>query len=111
MSLRIEIKNCVKNTRIVTSTKTGVAKDFTFHTQPAYVTTYDTAGNQNPYPEMVEIDLKDNQEPFPVGFYQVLPQSFYVGDFKKLTLGALHLAQIASAVPATAADYSKSKAG
>ena len=48
MSLKIEIKNAVKNSRTVTSMKTGTAKDFTFHTQPAYVTTFDQAGNPNP---------------------------------------------------------------
>ena len=108
MSLKIEIKNAVKNSRNVTSMKTGTAKDFTFHTQPAYVTTFDQAGNSNPYPEMIEIDLKEKQEPFPVGFYTVMLQSFYVGDFKKLTLGTLVLAPLASVT--SAADYNKAKA-
>lgn len=101
MPLQIEVKNAVKNSRTVTSNKTVPPKDYVFHTQPAYVTTYDQAGNINPYPEMIEIDLKSDQEPFPVGLYEVLPQSYYVGDFKKLTLGSLHLKPKAAA-PATA---------
>ena len=82
--LKIEIKHAVA-TEISGVSKAG--KPYSIRKQPAWAYTYDQHGRLQEYPERIEINLADGQEPYPVGFYQLAPSSFFVGDFHQLVVG------------------------
>ncbi len=84
MSIIIEVKSPVIQ-EISGTAKSG--KPYHIRKQVAWAYTYDQAGNQNPYPERIEMQIADNQEGFPAGRYTLAPQSFYVGDFNSLSIG------------------------
>lgn len=71
-------------------TKNG--KDWKIRTQIGYARIPDRDGNEQPYPESIKIDLAKDQPPYEPGLYVVADNSYYVGDFQKLTLGRLVLA-------------------
>lgn len=70
------------------------------HKQSAWAYTFDESGAPHPYPQRIEIDVdvEHGQSAFPVGSYQVLPSSLYVGKYGDLQLGRLRLAPLAQAV-------------
>lgn len=96
--IRIEIKSSTPNER--SGTKNG--KDWLIRTQPAYALIPDENGELPPYPESIEVDLKRDQAPYALGVYTLHPASFFVGDFKKLSIGRLILVKtpVASTQPA-----------
>lgn len=49
-----------------------------------------------PVPVKIHINLDRNDSPYKVGFYQILPQSFYVGKYGQLMVGRLQLGPIDS---------------
>jgi hypothetical protein len=44
-------------------------------------------GNTAQYPQKVTLRLADQAQPYPVGTYRLMPQSFYVGDYNVLIVG------------------------
>lgn len=83
--IKIEVKSTEIESFSGTSKSTG--KPFTIRNQMAYAFLLDKAGNARPYPELIKLSLEDNQLPFPVGFYQLAPQSVFVDKFDRLALG------------------------
>ena len=96
--IRIEIKSSTANER--SGNKNG--KDWMIRTQSAYALIPDENGEFPPYPESIEVDLKRDQAAYSPGVYTLHPASFFVGDFKKLSIGRLMLvkAPAASTQPA-----------
>lgn len=90
--IKIEIKDASVQTRNGNSPKTG--KPYSIRSQEAWAHTVNRAGNLNPYPEKITINLNDDQQGYPPGMYQLQPQSIYVGDFGSLRLGTPVLAQV-----------------
>jgi hypothetical protein len=83
--LRIEVKSNLFQ-QISGTSKAG--KPYSMRKQAAYAYTYDQMGTPNPYPERIEFNLADGQEPWPIGQYTLSPACFYVaGDFKELSIG------------------------
>lgn len=48
-------------------------------------------GTAPQYPQRTVLRLENKAEPWPVGVYQLLPTSLYVGNFSALTLGIARL--------------------
>lgn len=84
MSIIIEIKSPTIQ-EITGTAKSG--KPYHIRKQVGWAYTYDQAGQMNPYPERIEMQVGEGQEAFPVGRYTLAPQSFYVGDFNSLAIG------------------------
>lgn len=82
--LRIEVKSPLI-TEVSGTSRAG--KPYHIRKQVAWAYTYDQTGTLNPYPERIEMNIADGQEPFPVGNYTLAPQSFFVGDFNSLAIG------------------------
>jgi hypothetical protein len=91
--IRIE----VKGTEV--STRNGFRKDgspWSMRTQEAYAFTFDANGRERPYPERISLQLDDDQAPYNVGLYNLLPMSIYVGEFGRLMCGRPQLSPIAA---------------
>lgn len=86
--LRIEIKSALVQ-EISGTSKAG--KPYNMRKQAGWAFTYDAMGAPNPFPERIEFNLADKQEPFAVGNYTLSPASFFVGDFHGLSIGRLIL--------------------
>lgn len=52
--------------------------------QTAWVHLFERSGQPQPHPQRLVIRLDDGQPPYPVGKYELSPQSFYLGDFASL---------------------------
>jgi hypothetical protein len=71
--------------------RTGQA--YSFRKQAGYV---NTGGH---YPEQITLQLADGQEPYPVGFYTLAPNSCYVGEYGALLLRkTVHLVPLEEAL-------------
>lgn len=81
--IRIEIKDATVETR--SGNRNG--RDWTIRSQTAWAFTVGLDGKPNPYPERVSITLEDGSQGYAPGVYTLSPQSLYVGDFGRLTLG------------------------
>lgn len=55
----------------------------------AYLVSKD--GSEKPYPTETRVLLEDGQFPYKPGFYTISPQSIFVGQFEKLSIGRLVL--------------------
>lgn len=88
MSILIEVKSPVV-TEINGTSKAG--KPYHMRKQTAWAYTFDQHGKPQPFPERIEFNLNDQQEPFGAGRYTISPQSFFVGDFNSLSIGRLLL--------------------
>lgn len=93
MSLLVEVKSAVA-TEISGVSKAG--KPYNIRKQVAWAHTYDDQGKLNPYPERIEMNLANGQDPYPVGRYTLSDSCFYVGDFNQLSIGRLVLDQLIS---------------
>lgn len=96
--IKIEVKS------IEVTTKSGVSarnnKPYSIREQVAvYAFLHDRDGKPNPYPTRISITLRDEQEPYPVGFYTLAPESLYADRFSQLSLGPVlrPMAQTAAA--------------
>ena len=95
--LKIEIRS-INVMEISGISKAG--KPYNMRKQPAWAYTYDQAtGKPQDFPERIEVNLADKQDPFPIGQYILHPSSFFVGDFHQLQIGrpvldALKAAQV-----------------
>lgn len=83
-SLRIEVKSSLVQ-EISGISKAG--KPYHMRKQAGWAYTYDAMGSINPFPERIEFNLADDQQPYAVGNYSLSPLSFYVGDFNQLSIG------------------------
>lgn len=95
--LKIEVKEAkVHSEEIKPSTKPGAKQfqPFMKFTQPAYVHTYDQAGNLQPYPQSFRIGMEKDQPAYPVGFYELHPRCIYVDRNGNLAVGRLHLVPV-----------------
>lgn len=80
--IKVEIKSTDIHTR-------EVGKN-TFREQQAWAyIVYN--GKQNDYPAEIKVNLTKGQSAYDIGFYTVAPESLYVGEFKKLSIGRLQL--------------------
>lgn len=91
--IKIEIKVASFNVR----TNSGG----TFHEQEAWAYLTDRDGNPHPYPQLIRInlDVKGNQPPYPVGVYQIEPSSVYVNKYGGLNFGQIRLRPLSVASP------------
>lgn len=87
MSIKIEVASASFETRSGVSARTG--KPYSMKEQEAFAYTVSRDGELSKYPQRIKITLNDNQGPYPVGFYTVAPESFYVDRFDSLTLGLI----------------------
>jgi hypothetical protein len=90
--IRIEILSDVVDSFSGVSTKTG--KPFTMRNQTGYAFLSDASGLASAYPAKIKIPLVDNQPPFPIGNYTILPQSIFVDKYDKLAIGSLSLKSV-----------------
>lgn len=88
MSCIIEIKSPTI-TEVSGTSKLG--KPYHLRKQTAWAYLMDSQGHPQPYPERIEFNLNEGQQPFAVGRYTVSPASFFVGDFFQLSIGRLIL--------------------
>lgn len=78
------IKVSVKSTdvRNQSGNVKATGKPYSLNFQTVYLHTYDRHGKLNPYPEKVEIILEKNEQGqalfYPIGEYQLAPESVYV---------------------------------
>lgn len=83
--IKIEIKSTDIEPFSGISKTTG--KPFAIRNQEAYAYTFDKNGVLRPYPELIKLSLEDNQLPYPIGFYQMAPQTVFVDKFQRLAIG------------------------
>ena len=96
--IRIEIKSTITGEDTITPTgKPGakVFEEFTKVSQSAFVHgMVDRNGAPEPFPVRISLTLgsKENHAPaYPVGFYELEPQSYFIDRFDNLSLGKLTL--------------------
>ena len=93
--MRIEIKS--DKVQEISGIAKLSQKPYLIRKQSGYAYVVDEAGQPQPYPESIDINLDREQPAYPPGVYLVLDSSFYVGDFKSLTIGKLRLQSIEAA--------------
>lgn len=98
--IRIEVKSAEVHTKSGTSSKTG--KPFQIAEQEAWGLFYDQNGKPHPYPQKIRITLDDGRAPYPVGNYQLAPESLYPDRFGQITIRA-KLQPVASTLSAAKA--------
>jgi hypothetical protein len=95
--LKIQIETTMVDTKAGTSAKTG--KPYCIREQEGWMFGFDRGGKQHPYPQRILLTLDDDQQPYPVGTYQLCPSSIYVDRFSQIAIRA-KLRTTAQAVPA-----------
>lgn len=101
MSIKIEVVSTEVKIKSGIAAKTG--KPYTIREQEAYAVTVGRDGQANKYPQLIRINLGDNQPPYLPGNYVVAPESFFVDRFNGLSLGLILRPIAAAAAPARAA--------
>jgi len=99
--IKVEVKSIEVVTKSGTSARTG--KPYSIREQVGvYAFLIDREGKPNPYPTRINLSLRDEQEPYPVGQYVLGAESFYVDRFNALSLGPVlrPLAQASQSVKA-----------
>lgn len=98
--IKIEVKSGTATDRTVQ----GKNGPVTFREQEAWAHLCDRDGNPQPYPQqiVVNLDIRNNQPPYPPGTYQLDPSSVFVNRFKTLTFGQVKLRPLAAAAPKAA---------
>lgn len=99
--IKIEIKTEQVKVKSGVSAKTQKPFKVTEQIGWAFLTSQD--GSVKPYPTEIRIQLEEGQFPYKPGFYSIAPQSVVVGQFEKLTFGALILVPVPAAALKSAA--------
>lgn len=82
------IKVEIKPSQVTIDRRSGVSKNekaYTINEQKAYI----HLGAD--YPQLIKINLEDNQPPYDAGFYNVTLDSFEVGRFDRLEVRRIKL--------------------
>ena len=74
--IKIEVQDTAIESRSGTSSRTN--KPYTIRSQEMYLHTGKT------YPELVKINLGDDQQPYPKGVYTLSSDSFFQGKFQSI---------------------------
>lgn len=77
MSLKIEVKSTETVQKGGTGKRSGRAYSFKEQTAFAHI-------DGKPYPVEMSLTLNDNDAAYAPGLYTLAPDSFYIGDFRKL---------------------------
>ena len=93
--MRIEIKS--DKVQEISGIGKASGKPFTIRKQSGYAYVVDDNGQPQPYPESIDLNLDREQLAYAPGMYVVLDASFYVGDFKSLSIGKLRLQSLEAA--------------
>lgn len=93
--IRIDIDDASVNVRSGTNTR----GPWQSREQTAWVHLFERNGTPQPHPQRMIVRLDDDQQPYPVGKYQLADNSFYLGDFGRLTLYPRLVALAAAAQP------------
>ena len=93
--MRIEIKS--DKIQEISGISKSSSKPYLIRKQSGYAYVVDEAGQPQPYPESIDINLDREQPPYVPGMYLVMDSSFYVGDFKSLSIGKLRLQPLEAA--------------
>lgn len=68
---------------------------YIFREQAGYVSLVDSMGVVDKHPQKFKIGLEEKQEPFPVGFYSISPESLFINKHGNLSIGRLSLRRFA----------------
>jgi len=100
--LKIQVETMMVDAKNGTSAKTG--KPYSIREQEAWMYGFDREGKQHPHPQRIRLTLDDDQQPYPVGTYQLDPSSIYVDRFNQIAIRARlrAVAQVATAQPKAA---------
>lgn len=100
--LKIQVETMVVDAKNGTSAKTG--KPYSIREQEAWMYGFDREGKPHPHPQRIRLTLDDDQQPYPVGTYQLDPSSIYVDRFNQIAIRARlrSVAQVAPAQPKAA---------
>lgn len=80
--IKVEITNKPIETKSgIVSKGPRAGQPFSIRSQIAYL-----HRDGDPYPEKFKVQLDDDTQPYAPGFYTISPNSFYVGDFDRLTV-------------------------
>ena len=90
--IRIEVKNASYKSK--SGSKNG--NPWTMNFQQIYIHGYYQDGfpSDSARPSSIQLD-KDNPQPYAVGLYSLSDESFYFGEFDRLTLGRMKLVPLA----------------
>lgn len=97
--LKIQVETMMVDAKNGTSAKTG--KPYSIREQEAWMFGFDREGKPHPHPQRIRLTLDDDQQPYPVGTYQLDPASIYVDRFNQIAIRARlrSVAQVAPAQP------------
>ena len=100
--LKIQVETMVVDAKNGTSAKTG--KPYFIREQEAWMFGFDREGKPHPHTQRIRLTLDDDQQPYPVGTYQLDPASIYVDRFNQIAIRARlrSVAQFAPAQPKAA---------
>lgn len=100
--LKIQVETMIVDAKNGTSAKTG--KPYSIREQEAWMFGFDREGKPHPHPQRIRLTLDDDQQPYPVGTYQLDPASIYVDRFNQIAIRARlrSVAQVAPAQPKAA---------
>lgn len=84
--LKIQVETMVVDAKNGTSAKTG--KPYSIREQEAWMYGFDREGKPHPHPQRIRLTLDDDQQPYPVGTYQLDPSSIYVDRFNQIAIRA-----------------------
>lgn len=80
MSIRIVVNSTeVRTIPFVYKRGPKSGQSGSMHKQAAWAFCLTQDGKENPYPEKIEVDLREGQQPYPAGEYTLHPSSFWVG--------------------------------
>lgn len=97
--IRVEVSSVeVKERPVSFLAKDGKKKEFLAREQVVYAYVVGASGQPSAYPEKALVNLDEKQEPYPVGWYSLAPQSVQLNRFCKMELRAIRLVPLKSAV-------------
>lgn len=81
---KVQVETTVFDLKQGTSAKTG--KPYSIREQEAWMYGFGRDGKQHPHPQKIKLTLDDDQQPYPVGTYQIDPASLYVDRFGQVAI-------------------------
>jgi hypothetical protein len=88
------IKIEIKSSEVSSRSGNSKGRDWHIRSQEAWAHLLERNGSPSPYPQKIQLNLEDDQAPYPVGQYALSDSSLYVGDFGRLQLGRPILVQV-----------------
>jgi len=84
--IKIEVSSAAFDQKAGVSARTG--KPYSIREQEAWAFLTDRDGKAQPHPSRIRISLRDDEQAYAPGMYQLDPSSVYVGDFNQLNIRA-----------------------